>query len=103
MRHRRRYVAYEAFSNADKSEIYRAAASMCKTLGIGRTEIRVVVYDTDSRRGLLRCSHDVVEGLKMAMARDESDLRVLGVSGTIRAAKRKFLSQGQKDSKTRHE
>ncbi|MFH1821407.1 MAG: hypothetical protein ABH852_03060 [Methanobacteriota archaeon] len=92
MRHRRRYMAFEAVSGADKQDVYRVAASMCKMIGVDRAEVRVITHDADSRKGLLRCSHDLVGELKGVMAHGESPLKVLGVSGTIRAAKRKFLS-----------
>jgi RNase P/RNase MRP subunit POP5 len=59
--------------------------------------LRLVLYDENSRRGLLRCSHEQVDEVKASISCGGEtgtkmlSFRVLGVSGTIRAAKRKFL------------
>ena len=91
MRPRYRYIAFEVVAGANKQDVYRVAAFICKTLGIDRTEIRIITEGTDPRVGLFRCIHSRADGIKKAMARDGSLLRVLGVSGTIRAARRKFF------------
>ncbi len=103
MKRRRRYVAFEAAAGFGKQDVYGVTAALSRALGVDRAEVRVIVYDEESRMGLLRSSHYFADGLKKAMARDGSSLKVVGVSGTIRAAKRKFFSEGQKKNTPRPE
>ena len=100
MRQRRRYIAFELIgSEAGKDDIMRV---ICHSLythnpAFDRRMLKLVFHDIDSRRGLLRCGHRQVGELKAAMANvkkiggGKTSLLILGVSGTIRAAKRKFL------------
>jgi RNase P/RNase MRP subunit POP5 len=59
--------------------------------------LKLVLYNESSRRGLLRCRHGQVDEIKASIScagktgTKMLSFRVLGVSGTIRAAKRKFL------------
>ncbi|MEM2878380.1 MAG: hypothetical protein QXG10_02385 [Candidatus Hadarchaeales archaeon] len=46
---------------------------------------------------MLRCQHRLLEKIKKCMIEGSAELRfvVVGVSGTIRGAKRKFLSESK--------
>lgn len=100
MRQRRRYIAFELIgSEAGKGDIMR---TICHSLytrnpAFDRGMLKLVFHDVGSRRGLLRCGHRQVGELKAAMANikkiggRKASLVILGVSGTLKAAKRKFL------------
>ena len=101
MRFRRRYIAFEVRGGgASKDELRKAIEQSlhvnCPKLD--RTMLKLTFFEASSKRGLFRCGHTQVDELKTAISsigkiggRRES-LGVLGVSGTIKAAKRKFLT-----------
>lgn len=92
MRRRRRYIAFESVGETEIHEVLRTVSSLRASRP--RTEqpnLKLVLYNESSRRGLIRCGHKQVEEIKASMP----FFRVLGVSGTIRAAKRKFLVSSQ--------
>ncbi|MFQ6129952.1 MAG: Rpp14/Pop5 family protein [Candidatus Hadarchaeaceae archaeon] len=100
MRQRRRYIAFKLIgSEACKSDIMRAISHSLLTHNpaFDRRMLKLVFHDSSSQRGLLRCGHRQVGELKVAMANikkisgRKASLVILGVSGTLRAAKRKFL------------
>ncbi len=100
MRQRRRYIAFELIgSEAGKGDIMRAICHYFYTHNpaFDRRMLKLVFHDVSSRRGLLRCGHKQVGELKAAMTSikkiggRKASLVILGVSGTVRAANRKFL------------
>lgn len=100
MRQRRRYIAFELIgSEAGRSDIMRAISHSLLTQNpaFDRRVLKLFFYDVSSRQGLLRCGHRQVGELKAAMANikkisgRKASFLILGVSGTLRAAKRKFL------------
>lgn len=90
MKQRRRYVVFEATEDAEKADVFEAAVSLNRLLGVDRTQARMILYDQVSHRGLFFCSHRRVDELKAAMG-NLRIFKVLGVSGTVRSAKQKFL------------
>ena len=93
MRQRRRYVAFElGGASVSGSEMIRILDELSPA------PVKLILYDAESRRGLVRCGHAQLEEIKEALSKIEEiggrkvSLKVLGVSGTIKAAKRKFLS-----------
>ncbi len=103
MRRKRRYIAFEFIGGASKGDISWAINNVlhARKLEVDKKMLKLVLYDTDSRRGLLRCGHRRVNEVKAAMLSvkkiggKEASFLILGVSGTIRAAKRKFLGPVQ--------
>jgi len=97
MRPRRRYIAFEVAGRAGKGEVARAIdGSLRGVPNLDRAALKLILYEALSRQGLLRCSHKQVNEIKAAMSGvkigdKEVAFTILGVSGTIRAAKRKFL------------
>jgi len=100
VRQRRRYIAFELIGEASKREISWAINHVlhARKMEVDKTMLKLVLYDTDSRRGLLRCGHKQVNEVKAAMLSikkiggKEASFVILGVSGTVKAAKRKFLA-----------
>ena len=99
MRKRRRYIAFESMRKASVPDVLQTInflrASRPK---MEQSMLKLVLYDENSRLGLLRCGHKQVDEIRAAMSSAGENhakmmsFRVLGVSGTIRAAKRKFLA-----------
>ncbi|HID60432.1 MAG TPA: hypothetical protein EYP46_01055 [Hadesarchaea archaeon] len=95
MRERRRYIAFEITKETNTSELRQVINFFQnRTPKSEQSVLRLMFYNERSRRGLLRCGHRQVDGVKTSMLKSGKIFRVLGVSGTIRAAKRKFLADG---------
>lgn len=68
------------------------------SLGAAEVKPRLIFFEAPSQRGLLRCGHGLVDEVKAGMGEaggidgKKARFAILGVSGTIRAARRKFLS-----------
>lgn len=92
MRRRRRYIAFESVDETKIQDVLRTVGSLrASRPKLEQPNLKLVLYNENSRRGLIRCGHTQVEEIKASMP----FFRVLGVSGTIRAAKRKFLVSSQ--------
>jgi RNase P/RNase MRP subunit POP5 len=99
MRNRRRYIAFESTGEASVSDILKIINFLrTSRRKAEQSMLKLVLYDENSRLGLLRCGHKQVDEIKASMSSAGENhakmisFRVLGVSGTIRAAKRKFLA-----------
>lgn len=101
MRPRRRYIAFEVVgAKLSRNEVTRAILNSLRGSSdfVDVGAVRLILYDAGSGRGLLRCGHKQVTQVKAAIEKlkrigsGKVSLAILGVSGTIRAAKRKFLS-----------
>lgn len=98
MKQRRRYLAFEVVGNVSKSDVLRAVNSLrARQPRADQARVKLVLYDASSQRGLLRCGHRQLDEIKASMvgaggSAKKALFRTIGVSGTIRAAKRKFLT-----------
>ncbi len=101
MRFRRRYIAFEVEGGrVSRGELRKAIEHSLRVSypKIDQTMLKLAFFEASSKRGLFRCGHMQVDDLKVAissvgkMGGGKASLRVLGVSGTIKAAKRKFLT-----------
>ena len=101
MRRKRRYIAFELMGGASKMDISWTINQVLYAIKpeFDKTILKLVLYDMNSRRGLLRCNHRQVNEIKAAMLSikeidgKEASFVILGVSGTIKAAKRKFFAR----------
>ena len=99
MRRKRRYIAFELIGGASKMDISWTINHVLYAFKpeVDKTMLKLVLYDMNSRRGLLRCNHRQVNEVKAAMLSikeiggEKASLKILGVSGTMKAAKRKFF------------
>jgi RNase P/RNase MRP subunit POP5 len=63
------------------------------------THIRLIDYNADKAWGILMCDHRSVESIRLLVnalntkREGQPTLRIVGVSGTLKALKRKFLSK----------
>ncbi|MEM3452466.1 MAG: hypothetical protein QW835_02425 [Candidatus Hadarchaeum sp.] len=88
MRIRRRYVVFEVVDG--NLNIGQTLAWLYKELRADQREIRTIIYEASFGKGILFCSHRLLDGLRKKIAERGIPIKIIGVSGTIRAAKRKF-------------
>lgn len=107
LREKKRYLAFELISE-EKLEFgdivnafWHSLLNLVGETGTSQANIWFVkdTWDEKNQRGLLKCDNNYVEYVRAAMALIEriGDNRVipytLGVSGTMKAAKRKFFGE----------
>jgi RNase P/RNase MRP subunit POP5 len=91
MKQRHRYVVFKV-TGGGRGEILRAVKHLK-----GRVEkgppIKLVEYNQETGLGLLRCGHLQLPGLKAGISEiaKKAKISVIGVSGTIKKAKKKFM------------
>ncbi len=104
-----RYVVFEMISEDEKAEfeigdvvsaVWNACLSLYGEVGCARFSLWIPadLYLKDKRKGVVRCSHRSVEEVRFALASitklggKRVIFRVLGVTGTILSAKKKYLN-----------
>lgn len=106
LRPTKRYIAFEIISDqpVQYSEFANAVwASLFNFLGeLGSSEAKIWfihnLYDDKTQKGLLKCTHDSVEKVRTVLSLIQiiSETRVvvkiMGVTGTIKSARTKYLS-----------
>ena len=92
MRLRKRYIVFESTGKKSVSDVQKSLIFLRREQ-VSKLGFRLVFYDERSQRGLVRCGHLDLEKVKEDMSRS-GNFRILGVSGTIKGAKRKFLAKG---------
>lgn len=101
-RGKERYVAFEIeggrLNDAEaKIAVYSGINSFLGEGGAAVANARVVFFDEIGQKGILKCERGEVERVKSALAlitnfrEKELHVRALGVSGTVRKGKEKFL------------
>jgi len=107
LRGRRRYIAFHVISEEQillddlNNTIWHTILNFLGEHGASKTDIWFAkdTYDEKKQMGLIRCSHTSVEQIRTSLALIEriGDTRVvvkvLGISGTINAAKMKFFGE----------
>ncbi len=101
---RRRYIVFHVLSEqlVHGDEILEAVnesiGMLLGELGLSRLYFKPIFFDEEQGEGILRCDHDDLTDLRAAMSlidhvgSKNASLIVKGVSGTLRSAKKKFLS-----------
>jgi len=109
LRDKKRYIAYEVISESKvdfdsvSNAIWYSIINFLGEKGAAEADAWVIknAYDASKQIGILKCSHTDVENVRAAMAlvqkvgESRAIVRVLGISGTIKAARNKFF--GEKD------
>ena len=100
---RKRYLAFRVASehSANKRDVadavWNAILKLFGEYGASQTHLALIEYNQEKRWGIIRCSHRTVEMVRAAVAsiteinRKPVALHVLGVSGTLKALRRKVL------------
>ena len=106
MRPTKRYIAYEVISESpiQYNEFISAVwVSMFNFLGeLGSSEAGVWfvhnLHDEKTQKGLLKCRHDAVEKIRTALSliqiigETRAIIKIMGVTGTIKSARTKYLA-----------
>ena len=107
LRNRKRYLAFRIISenkvnyNDLSNTIWHSILNFLGEFGSSEADAWIIKesYKEDEQIGLIKCSHISVEKVRAALALVQriGDTRViiqiLGISGTIKAAKKKFFGQ----------
>jgi ribonuclease P/MRP protein subunit POP5 len=107
LRERRRYMAFQVVTKTEippsdiAGAIWHSILNLLGELGTAQAEVWLVksVYDEKNRMGLVRCSHTAVEHVRTALALVSRigdapvTIKVIGISGTISAAKKKYFGE----------
>lgn len=107
LRERHRYIAYEIICEQNieytdlSNAIWHSIMGLLGEKGCADAGVWIMrsAWDEKKRIGFIRCSHLAVEHVRAALAlvnkinENPVIVRVLGVSGTIKAAKKKFLGE----------
>ncbi len=83
------------------NSIWHSLLNFLGEYGVGKAGIWIGKsnYDEEKQLGVIRCNHIYVEHIRTALALVErigdsrAIVKVLGVSGTIKAAKKKFFGE----------
>lgn len=90
-----RATAFEDFTNA----LWNSVLSLLGELTASECRIWPIrdLYDDRSQRGVLKCGHDRVEHVRTALSlitmlgETRASVRILGVTGTLKSARNKYL------------
>ncbi|AFK22947.1 ribonuclease P protein component 2 [Pyrococcus sp. ST04] len=105
MRDKHRYIAFQIIAEDTltkddiKELIWNAVLRTLGELGTAKAKPWLVKFDEKSQTGILRCDRNYVEEIRFSLTLVSSwrekrvMIRTLGVSGTIKRLKRKFLSE----------
>lgn len=107
LRAKKRYIAFQVMSekkilaNDIFSGIWHSMLNFLGEYGVAKAGVWLLktTYNEEKQLGLIKCNHDSVEHVRtgLAMMQRIGDSRVivkvLGVSGTIKAAQKKFFDE----------
>jgi len=102
---KKRYIGFKVAADSlpSQREVLTLVVTELRTLGYDpdpMLRVRILAYNEVTGVGMLRCDHRSVAKIRDAFHRVQAKsssattLRILGVSGTIRALRRKFLRTG---------
>ena len=114
MRSQKRYIVFEVISeqpvvyNDIMSAIWTSMLSFLGELGSSSAKVWFIhnIYDEKTQRGVVKCSHDSVEHVRAALSliqiigETKCIVKIVGVTGTIKSAKGKYLPQSDLNSFT---
>ena len=108
LRSQKRYIVFETLSEQPikyedlTNAILGSTISFLGELGSSEAKIWIVqnLYDPETQRGVIKCSNDYVEHMRAVLSlitfvgESKVVMRIIGVTGTIKSAKIKYLSKG---------
>lgn len=107
LRPTRRYIAYQVISEDKflysdlRNAIWHSILNFLGEFGASEAQIWLIknLYDEKKQAGIIRCSHKYLEKIRAALSLIQRIgdtrvvIKVLGVSGTIKATKMKYFSE----------
>lgn len=114
LRSKKRYIVFEVMSETPVTygEVVAAIKNcMLELLGelsAAKSEIWIIqnLYDEKKQTGIIKCKHDATEvvraflSLVQFVGETRSTIRILGVTGTIKSAKTKYLGISEAEKKS---
>lgn len=108
LRSQKRYIAFEAISEQPvkfedlTNAILGSVIGFLGELGSSEAKIWIIqnLYDAESQRGVIKCSSNYVEHLRAVLSlitfvgESKAVVRIIGVTGTIKSARLKYLTKG---------
>lgn len=109
LRGRTRYLAFHVISEQKIllqdliNTIWHSLLNFLGESGTSKANIKIIkdTYDEKRQMGIIKCSHDSVEEVRTALALIQRIgdtriiIRVLGISGSIKATKMKFFGESR--------
>ncbi len=107
LRSQKRYIVFEVISEQPVvygdiiSAVWSSMLSFLGELGSSHAKVWFIhnIYDDRTQRGVIKCSHDSVEHVRAALSliqivgETKCIVKIVGVTGTIKSAKSKYLPQ----------
>ncbi|MEW6222071.1 MAG: Rpp14/Pop5 family protein [Candidatus Hadarchaeota archaeon] len=98
---RKRYIAFAATAGG-RNEVLRLASAIKSK---SASSLALLDFDAASGSGIIRCGHMELPAVRRQIeqlgARGGAGLKILGVSGTIKTARKKFLKTKHKNRNPR--
>ncbi|MBI5060936.1 MAG: ribonuclease P protein component 2 [Candidatus Aenigmarchaeota archaeon] len=105
LRLKKRYIIFEVISEQQieygelVSVVWNSLLSLLGDAGASEARVWIIqnLYDNKNQRGVIRCKHDSVEEVRSSLAliniigEGKVIIKILGVTGTIKSAKSKYL------------
>ncbi len=106
MRPTKRYIAFEIISEKPvqygdfANAVWVSMLNFLGELGSSQTMVWFVhnLYDEKTQKGLVKCAHDSVEKVRASLSlihmigETRAIIKIMGVTGTIKSARTKYLS-----------
>ncbi len=105
LKERNRYIAFESISDSGFSRndvvkaVWNSILNFFGEMGASRTSLWVMDWDEKKQKGILKANHRGVDTVRTSLALVEGInghkviFNVLGISGTIKKARERYLSQ----------
>lgn len=105
LRENERYIVFEIITEGDidyeefAKAVWLACLSFLGELYTSEAEVKIIknLYNPRTKQGIIKCRHDMTEFVRASLAlinkigNKDAIIRVLGITGTISSAKRKYL------------
>ncbi|MEM4625590.1 MAG: Rpp14/Pop5 family protein [Candidatus Aenigmatarchaeota archaeon] len=105
LRENERYIVFEIIAEEDieyedfAKALWLSCLSFLGELYTSEAEVKIIknLYNPRTKQGVIRCRHDMTEFVRASIAlinkigNKDAIVKVLGITGTISSAKRKYL------------
>lgn len=89
---RQRYIAFQADENLEKEKLIDTFVNIGREKNLS-PQPWLILYNSNSGEGLVKCGHLQMDELIEEMKKNKKiNFEILGVSGTIKKARKKFLT-----------
>lgn len=107
LREKKRYIAFEVISENNVkfgdlvSSLWRSVLSLLGEKGVSRLGLWIIkdMWDENKQTGLIRCNYRRIEEVRLALGliknikKEDVIVRSLGVSGTMKSARKKYFGE----------